>query len=106
MFDDSHLFDDCKPVAGEREADILLRIEKKLDKLIDLMSRSTPIPSNICSRYNYKGMVSGECIFEDEYGHMVTETELRRYQQALTNIWNDSVDDVYDKERFWNEPEK
>lgn len=106
MIDDSHLFDDYKPVAGEKETDALLRIERKLDKLIDLISRNIPIPSNICSRYNYKGMVSGECIFEDEYGHMVTETELRRYQEALKDLWNDSVDDVYDKERFWNEPEK
>lgn len=100
MFDDSHLFNDCRPVAGEREADVLLRIEKKLNKLIDLMSRNIPIPSNICSRYNYKGMVNGECIFEDEYGHMVTETELKRYQEIMVNLWNDSVDDVYDKERF------
>ena len=106
MFDDSHLFDDCKPVAGEREIDVLLRIERKLDKIIDLMSRNTPIPSNICSRYNYKGIVNGECIFEDEYGHRVTETELRRYQQSLINLWDVDVDDVYDKERFWNEPDK
>ena len=106
MFDDSHLFDDCKPVAGERETDVLLRIEKKLDKLIDLMSRNTPIPSNICSRYTYKGMVNGECFFEDEYGHRVTETELRRYQQVLKNYWNDAVDGEYEWERFWNEPDK
>lgn len=106
MIDDSHLFDDYKPVAGEKETDVLLRIERKLDKLIDLMSRSTPIPSNICSRYNYKGMVNGECIFEDEYGHRTTEAELRKYQEIMMNLWNDSVDDVYDKERFWNEPEK
>lgn len=84
----------------------LLRIEKKLDKLIDLMSINRPTPSNICSRYNYKGMVNGECIFEDEYGHRVTEAELRKYQEDLKDLWNDSVEDVYDKERFWNEPEK
>ena len=110
MFDDSHLFDDCKPVAGEKETDILLRIEKKLDKLIDLMSRNNLIhaliPSKVCSRYNYKGMVDGECIFEDEYGHRVTETELKKYQETMMNLWNDSVDDIYDKERFWNEPTK
>lgn len=110
MFDDSHLFDDFKPTTGEKEADVLLRIEKKLDKLIDLMSKNTSIPtfipSKVCSRYNYKGMVDGECIFEDEYGHRVTETELKRYQEIMMNLWNDSVDDVYDKERFWNKPTK
>ncbi len=106
MFDDSHLFDDYKPVAGEREIDVLLRIEKKLDKLIGLMSMNRPAFSNIHSRYNYKGLENGEYIFEDEYGHRATESELRRYQEALKDLWNDSVEDVYDKERFWNEPVK
>jgi len=110
MFDDSHLFDDYKPVAGEREIDVLLRIEKKLDKLIGLMSKNTlihtPIHSKACSRYNYRGMENGEHIFEDEYGHRMTETELKRYQEIMMNLWNASVDDVYDKERFWNEPVK
>ncbi len=76
MIDDSHLFDDCKPVT---EIDVLLRIEKKLDKLIDLMSKNASIISN-------KGMKNG-----DEYGHSGTETKLREYQELLKDLYNEII---------------
>ena len=104
MYNDGCLFEGKDKETQTLEC--LLRIEKKLDKLIDLMSMNRPIPSNICSRYNYKGVENGEYIFEDEYGHRVTEAELRKYQEVLKDLWNASVDEEYEWERFWNEPEK
>ena len=88
MFDDSHLFDNCKPVKGLSEYEILLGIDRKLDRLIDILlkDKRKEIAYSYGSRYTYCGLDEDGPIIKNLSGERVTEEEYDTHLNAILSL--------------------
>ena len=94
MFDDSHLFDNCKPVKGISEYEILLGIDKKLDRLINILleDKRKEITYSYGSRYTYCGLDNdGNPIIKNSYGKRVTEEEYNTHLSAILSLTEEGL---------------